>query len=228
MNSQKRLPSSVGALVHELETLFAKLRRLEREGNASEMETTRIALATFKRGMVERLDRLMPAISNVVLDGSLQDPAILDEFERLRFSVPDPRQTSLTWAPYLARLRQVLLLALGAGVSNASATGKVNGHPERSGAIRMNDVEPERASLGSGPSGAAVQLAKETFTCKELAQRWSLGQSTIRRIFRDEPGVLRIPHSRRRGKRDYISLRIPAAVAARVRSRLSRPLFKVE
>lgn len=223
MNSQKRQPSNAGAIAHELETLFAKLRRLEREADVSEMEPARTVLAKFKRGAVEWIDRLMPAICNVVLDGSLRDPAILNEFQELRFSVPDPRQTSLTWGPYLARLRHVVLLALEAGVSAEGAIGQINGAAERSAAAGM----PERASSGCGPGGA-VQPAKETFTCKDLAERWSLGQSTIRRLFHDEAGVLRIPHSHRRGKRDYVSLRIPAAVAARVRARMSRPLFKVE
>jgi hypothetical protein len=60
------------------------------------------------------------------------------------------------------------------------------------------------------------------YTVKELAQLWRLDQSTVRRLFRDEPGVLRIPHLRRRGKRDYVSLRIPASVASRVHQTSSR------
>lgn len=55
------------------------------------------------------------------------------------------------------------------------------------------------------------------FTPKELAALWALDESTIRRIFYDEPGVLRIGKAQRRdGKRDYVSLRIPESVAARV------------
>ena len=72
---------------------------------------------------------------------------------------------------------------------------------------------------------------KETdkhFTPKELAEQWGLDQSTVRRMFRDEEGVLRIPHLRRSGKRDYVSLRIPASVAARVHERRSRSLFKIQ
>jgi len=72
--------------------------------------------------------------------------------------------------------------------------------------------------------------SKETephYTVKQLAERWGLDQSTVRRMLRDEPGVLRLPHLRRRGKRDYVSLRIPASVAARVHERRSRSLFKI-
>jgi hypothetical protein len=55
------------------------------------------------------------------------------------------------------------------------------------------------------------------FTPKELARLWCLDETTIRRMFQDEPGVLKIGKSNRRdGKRDYVSLRIPESVAVRV------------
>ena len=53
------------------------------------------------------------------------------------------------------------------------------------------------------------------YTPKELAEVWRLDESTIRRMFQDEPGVLRIGATGRRGKRDYVTLRIPASAAAR-------------
>jgi hypothetical protein len=77
-------------------------------------------------------------------------------------------------------------------------------------------------------SGGSTNEVEPHFTPKELAELWALDQSTIRRLFRDEPGVLRIPHLGRNGKRDYISLRIPASVAARVHERRSRSLFKIQ
>jgi hypothetical protein len=55
------------------------------------------------------------------------------------------------------------------------------------------------------------------FTATELAEIWRLDETTIRRLFQDEPGVLKIGKSNRRdGKRDYVTLRIPEAVALRV------------
>jgi hypothetical protein len=58
---------------------------------------------------------------------------------------------------------------------------------------------------------------EEHYTAQELAEIWKLDETTIRRIFQDEPGVLRIGKlGRRDGKRDYITLRIPASVATRV------------
>jgi hypothetical protein len=55
------------------------------------------------------------------------------------------------------------------------------------------------------------------FTAAELGELWKLDESTIRRLFQDEPGVLKIGKCRRRdGKRDYVILRIPESVALRV------------
>jgi hypothetical protein len=53
------------------------------------------------------------------------------------------------------------------------------------------------------------------FTPKELAELWRLDESTIRRLFQDEPGVLKIGQAGRRSTRDYVTLRIPASTAAR-------------
>jgi hypothetical protein len=55
------------------------------------------------------------------------------------------------------------------------------------------------------------------FTPKELAALWHLDESTIRRMFIDEPGVMVYGKERRKdGRRDYLTLRIPASVVERV------------
>jgi hypothetical protein len=52
------------------------------------------------------------------------------------------------------------------------------------------------------------------YTPRELADLWKLDESTIRRMFVDEPGVMVYGKEHRRdGKRDYVTLRIPASVA---------------
>jgi AraC-like DNA-binding protein len=53
------------------------------------------------------------------------------------------------------------------------------------------------------------------YTPKELAELWRLDESTVRRMFQDETGVLKIGSAGRRDKRDYVTLRIPASTAAR-------------
>lgn len=75
-----------------------------------------------------------------------------------------------------------------------------------------------------GRRGAPVEVAfGRHFTASELADIWKLDETTIRRIFQDEPGVLKIGKSNRRdGKRDYVTLRIPEAVALRIYQERSR------
>jgi hypothetical protein len=68
----------------------------------------------------------------------------------------------------------------------------------------------------------AASVFERHYTAKELAALWALDETTIRRMFYDEPGVLKIGRANRRdGKRDYVSLRIPESVALRVHMRRS-------
>jgi hypothetical protein len=61
------------------------------------------------------------------------------------------------------------------------------------------------------------------YTPQELAVMWGFDPNTIRRMFIDEPGVLKEgKQTRRDGKRPYVSLRIPASVAKRVYARKTR------
>ena len=51
------------------------------------------------------------------------------------------------------------------------------------------------------------------WTPQQLAALWALDESTIRRMFIDEPGVLIYGKERRKdGRRDYVTLRIPESV----------------
>ena len=59
------------------------------------------------------------------------------------------------------------------------------------------------------------------YTPDELAEAWGVSTETIRSIFRDEPGVLKIGDTGSRHKRGYITLRIPESVVERVHNRLS-------
>ena len=68
-------------------------------------------------------------------------------------------------------------------------------------------------------------LAEPHFTVKRLAEMWSMSQTAIRRLFRDEPGVLCFGKEKRGHQREYMTLRIPASVAERVYRRSMRPGF---
>lgn len=54
------------------------------------------------------------------------------------------------------------------------------------------------------------------FTVLEVSDLWQLHPDTVRKLFRDQPGVLKIGSKERRGKQGYVTLRIPESVLARV------------
>lgn len=67
------------------------------------------------------------------------------------------------------------------------------------------------------------EFFEKHFTVGELASAWSLNEDTIRPWFLDEPGVLKIEHKLRKGKRGYVTLRVPESVARRIyRARTGR------
>jgi hypothetical protein len=70
----------------------------------------------------------------------------------------------------------------------------------------------------------AVNTADEVvYTAEELAQAKKLHPSTVRKLFLDEPGVIRFGRGHRRGRRQYYTLRIPHSVAERVFDRMTVP-----
>ena len=66
-------------------------------------------------------------------------------------------------------------------------------------------------------------FAEHHYRAKDLAALWGLSPTAIRRLFRDEPGVLRYARPKKGHQRDYASLRIPASVAERVYRRCLLP-----
>lgn len=58
------------------------------------------------------------------------------------------------------------------------------------------------------------------YTVQELSELWSVSDNTIRRLFRREPGVLKVGAPEERFKRGYFKLLVPETVARRVHERL--------
>jgi hypothetical protein len=56
----------------------------------------------------------------------------------------------------------------------------------------------------------------------EIAKLWGFSVDTVKKIFQDEPGVLRYGKPETRSKRGYFSLRIPESVFQRVSLRLRK------
>lgn len=80
-------------------------------------------------------------------------------------------------------------------------------------------LKPDAQSIDASLAAAF----ERHFSPQELADMWGFDPNTIRRMFIDEPGVLKIgKQARRDGKRSYVSVRIPASVAQRVHARKTR------
>jgi hypothetical protein len=67
------------------------------------------------------------------------------------------------------------------------------------------------------------EVSEQHFTPAELAKAWRVDVTTIRRMFIDVPGVLKLGRlTAGRGKRSYVTLRIPRDVAERFYQQLTR------
>ena len=65
-----------------------------------------------------------------------------------------------------------------------------------------------------------LQALERHYTVAQLSNLWFFSESTIRRLFIKEPGVIKITHTPTRVRRGYTSLRIPERIAQRVHRRL--------
>ncbi|MBZ5673358.1 MAG: hypothetical protein LAP61_03860 [Acidobacteriia bacterium] len=68
-------------------------------------------------------------------------------------------------------------------------------------------------------------LTERHYSVKEVAQMLAMSGAAIRRLFCNEPGVLRFGKEKRGHQRDYVTLRIPASVLERVYRRMMCPGF---
>jgi hypothetical protein len=73
------------------------------------------------------------------------------------------------------------------------------------------------------PAGATAGIVEEKhYTPAELAAMWNFSPGTIRRLLKDEQGVLRLQGlGPTAGKRQYTTYSIPESVATRIHQRLS-------
>lgn len=72
------------------------------------------------------------------------------------------------------------------------------------------------------PAKRQVHSERGALTISELANESGFSESTLRRLLRDEPGVLVIPHAETLHRRGYTSMRVPRDVADRVIARHAR------
>ena len=62
---------------------------------------------------------------------------------------------------------------------------------------------------------------EQHLTVDEIAAPLKLHRETVRRLFVNEPGVVRIGHAATKSKRRYFTLRIPPSVRDRVFARMA-------
>ena len=67
----------------------------------------------------------------------------------------------------------------------------------------------------------AMSAEEPHLTPQQLAEKWGVSVQTIRSVFQNEEGVLKIGRDGTRTRRTYKTLRIPLSVAERVHRRLS-------
>jgi hypothetical protein len=83
--------------------------------------------------------------------------------------------------------------------------------------------ENDKPRIEVVPTAAGIEAY---YTVGEIAAKWKLGFNTVKRLFADEPGVLKIGEQRSRlvgrgkYKRRYVTLRIPESAFLRVQKRL--------
>jgi hypothetical protein len=64
-------------------------------------------------------------------------------------------------------------------------------------------------------------ISEAIFTPAEIAKQNKLHPTTVRELFLNEPGVIRLGHPADGRRRQYFTLRIPASVVRRVLGRLT-------
>jgi hypothetical protein len=78
-----------------------------------------------------------------------------------------------------------------------------------------------RPFIYQGETYTNLIVDEKHYSPADLAKAWGVNVETIRNVFREEPGVVKIGARVPSHKRSYLTLRIPQSVAVRVHKRLS-------
>lgn len=78
------------------------------------------------------------------------------------------------------------------------------------------------------PSNAPQGIAFEKhYFVREISKLWRFSNDVIRRIFENEPGVVKVGRPEGLHRRKYFSIRVPESVMRRVHRKISEPHGKV-
>ena len=85
----------------------------------------------------------------------------------------------------------------------------------------------EAAMSNNAPASNKLTAVERHYSVTEIAELWNMSDDTVRNIFFDEPGVIKIGRASglmggrsKKVKRHYFTLRIPESVLVRVHDRL--------
>jgi hypothetical protein len=67
-----------------------------------------------------------------------------------------------------------------------------------------------------------MSAIEKHYSVIEISKLWRLCPDSVRAIFLDVPGVIRINRPKTRKKRKYVSVRIPESVMQRVHTNISK------
>jgi hypothetical protein len=108
---------------------------------------------------------------------------------------------------------------------NSIGDYQVNPAASSAAASRINRERPCRVPATQRKDSVGETVATDQhYTPNELGKVWHWSSNTVRRVFWDEPGVLKLTAaspSRSPRRRQMVQMRIPARVAIRVHARLS-------
>ena len=85
---------------------------------------------------------------------------------------------------------------------------------------RFSDQDIAQAATSTRSTGSAAlrhPAFERHYRIGELADTWQLGRETVRRLVKDEPGVIKIRLGRKKANTSYS---IPESVAVRIHTRL--------
>lgn len=83
-------------------------------------------------------------------------------------------------------------------------------------------IAVEARGAPDDPSGVSLPGLEPLFEPAQVAAYLSLDVSTVRRLFIDRPGVVRIGRTEARSKRSYVTIRVPLSVLRRFVQERSR------
>ena len=87
--------------------------------------------------------------------------------------------------------------------------------------LHWKSAKPAEPTLRDMVEKSNLSMAEKHYTPTDLAELWGVSVQTIRELFKDEDGVLKIGSDGTRNRRAYKTLRISYSVAERVHTRLS-------